>query len=155
LPDTPVRLILVGDGPERASIQRMAVSLGVSDRLILAGHQDDVTPYFAAADLAIISSDTEGSPNALLEAMAAGKPVVATAVGGIPEIVTNEDTALLVPPGDPGKLAEAMARALSAPEPMRLMAARAHALILSHYSPQQRARFLARFYATMLPGDRP
>jgi glycosyltransferase involved in cell wall biosynthesis len=155
MPDTVLRLILVGDGPERTSIERMAVSLGVSDRVILVGHQDDVTPYYAAADLAVISSDTEGSPNALLEAMAAGKPVVATAVGGIPEIVTHEDTALLVPPGDPGKLAEAMARVLSSPEAMRQMAGRAHALILSHYSPQQRARFLARFYATMLPGVRP
>jgi glycosyltransferase involved in cell wall biosynthesis len=152
LPDTRVRLVLVGDGPERGPIERMARSLGVSDEVIFAGHQGDVTPYYAAADFAIISSDTEGSPNALLEAMAARKPVVATAVGGIPEIVTHEDTALLVPPGDAGKLAEAMARAVSSPEAMRQMAARAHALILSQYSPQQRARFLARFYAAMLPG---
>ena len=155
LPEIPVRLIVVGDGPERASIERMAESLGVSGGVLMVGHQGDVTPYYAAADLAVISSDTEGSPNALLEAMAAGKPVVATAVGGIPEIVTNEDTALLVPPGDPAQLAKAMARALSSPEATGQMAERAHALILAHYSPQQRARFLAGFYAAMLSGARP
>jgi glycosyltransferase involved in cell wall biosynthesis len=153
LPGTRVRLLLVGEGPERGAIERMAASLGLSDKVILAGHRDDVTPYYAAADLAVISSDTEGSPNALLEAMAASKPVVATSVGGIPEIVTHEHTALLVPPGDPARMAQALARTLSSGEAMGQMAARAHALILSHYSPQQRARFLARFYAGMMAGS--
>jgi glycosyltransferase involved in cell wall biosynthesis len=155
LPDTRFRLVLVGEGPERATIERLAAPLGISDRVILVGHQDDVTPYYAAADLAVISSDTEGSPNALLEAMAARKPVVATAVGGIPEIVTHDHTAILVPPGDPAKLAHAMARLLSSPEAAGQMTERARALILSHYSPQQRARFLARFYAGMMTGGKP
>ncbi|HLX46583.1 MAG TPA: glycosyltransferase [Bryobacteraceae bacterium] len=151
-PEVRMRILIVGEGPERASILQTAASLGLSNNLVLAGHQSDVAPYYAAADLAVISSDTEGSPNALLEAMAAGKPVVATAVGGIPEIVTHEDTALLVPAGDAGKLADAIARTLFDFEGARQMAERAHALILSHYSPQQRARFLARFYADMLSG---
>jgi glycosyltransferase involved in cell wall biosynthesis len=155
LPDTRVRLLIVGEGPERATIERLAAPLGMSDQVILAGHQDDVTPYYAAADLAVISSDTEGSPNALLEAMAARKPVVATAVGGIPEIVTHDHTAILVPPGDPVQLAQAMARVLSFPQAAEQMTGRAQSLILSHYSPQQRARFLARFYAGMITGANP
>lgn len=155
LPGTRVRLLIVGEGPERATIDRLAAPLGLSGRLILAGHQDDVTPYYAAADLAVISSDTEGSPNALLEAMAARKPVVATAVGGIPEIVTHDHTGLLVPPGDPAQLAQAMARVFSSPQAAEQMTGRAHSLILSHYSPQQRARFLARFYAGMIAGAKP
>src|SRR5262249_33496488 len=72
LPEPKVRLVIVGDGPERALLEQKATSLDLSGSVIFTGHQRDVTSHYAAADVVLISSDTEGSPNALLEAMAAG-----------------------------------------------------------------------------------
>jgi len=87
----------------------------------LAGHRDDVRPYFAAANLYLMPSHSEGSPNALLEAMEARLPIIASSVGGIPEIVTHERDAILVPARRPPMLAEAIERLLRNPaEGMRL-----------------------------------
>ncbi len=107
-PDRKVRLILVGDGPERGRISEAVQSAEMGDCVIFAGQLKDVAPYYDAADVVAIPSLSEGSPNVLLEAMAFGVPVVATTVGGIPEIVTNRESALLVPPRNPGAMAEAI-----------------------------------------------
>src|ERR1035438_662561 len=99
--DLHIRLLILGDGPERCRIEQLVRDLDLRDRVILLGHIPDVRPYYKQADLLAISSVTEGSPNVLLEAMAAGVPVVATSVGGIPELVADRDTALLVEPRNP------------------------------------------------------
>jgi glycosyltransferase involved in cell wall biosynthesis len=78
------RLLLAGDGPERLSIEKLARDYGISSRVELLGVVSDVSAVFRQADLAVLASDTEGLPNAVLEAMAHGVPVVATAVGGVP-----------------------------------------------------------------------
>ncbi len=80
-------LLIVGEGPNRSSIEQEIARLGLAEQVTLTGHQPSAEPYYRIADLAVLSSLSEGSPNALLEAMAAGVPAVATAVGGIPEIV--------------------------------------------------------------------
>src|SRR5205823_14797886 len=95
---------------------------------------------------AVLSSLTEGSPNALLEAMAARVPVVATAVGGIPEIVTHGQSALLVQPGDILGMADSIARVLEDPHEAESMAAQAHQLIREHYEPEHRTRRLVEIY---------
>ena len=105
-----------------------------------------VQPYYRAADALVISSVSEGSPNVLLEAMAAGIPVVATAVGGIPEIVSDQETALLVPARNPAALAQALERVLRDGCLARDMAARARELIQTRYAPRSRAKSLVDLY---------
>lgn len=101
-----LRLLVVGDGPQRAALQSAASSLG--DRVVFAGHRDDVPDVVAACDVLLHPSDFDAYPTTLLEAMRAGRPVVASAVGGIPEIVDDGLTGLLVPPGDVEAFADAV-----------------------------------------------
>jgi glycosyltransferase involved in cell wall biosynthesis len=105
-------LVVVGDGPELDSLRHLAGALGIADRVIFAGHQSDIATYYTLADIAVLPSHSEGSPNALLEAMAAGLPVAATTVGGVPEIAEDNCTALLVQSRNPGALAKAIERLL-------------------------------------------
>jgi glycosyltransferase involved in cell wall biosynthesis len=111
-PSMPMHLVLVGDGPERSNVLSLTERLKVTADVTLVGQQDDVRPYFAMADMFVLPSHSEGSPNVLLEAMSMGLPVVATFVGGIPELVTDEIDALLVEDGDTTALAGALSRVL-------------------------------------------
>jgi glycosyltransferase involved in cell wall biosynthesis len=90
------RLVLVGEGPERAKIEKLCRDLALSDDVTLTGHQNDVSPYYAIADVLLLPSHTEGCPNVVLEAMAAGVPVVSTDVGGVPELASNGRAVALV-----------------------------------------------------------
>jgi glycosyltransferase involved in cell wall biosynthesis len=105
------RLVILGDGPARDDIARRAAALG--DTVILAGHRDDVPAVLAAADVVLHPTSRDALPSALLEAMAAGVPAVATAVGGIPELVVDGQTGVLVPaPPHARDVAAALARLL-------------------------------------------
>jgi len=106
-------LVLFGEGVERAELQQQIDSLGLRDRIVLPGFRSDLDLLLTGADLVALSSFTEGLPNILLEASAAGLPVVATAVGGCPEVVSHGETGLIVPPGEPGALAQALNLLLS------------------------------------------
>ena len=145
-PEIPAKLLIVGDGPERGAIERIAAANGVREQVVLAGYAADVAPYYAAADIAVLASVTEGSPNALLEAMAANLPVVATAVGGIPEIVSDHETAILVPAGGVEALAQGLREVLTDEIAAREMAARARSLIVSSFTPQARMQRLCEIY---------
>jgi glycosyltransferase involved in cell wall biosynthesis len=105
-------VVLVGDGPERDRLMLRAREAGIADRVHFAGAQPDPRPFLAAADVACLPSHSESQGIALLEAMAAGLPVVASRVGGIPEVVVEGRTGLLAPPGEPRELAAALAQAL-------------------------------------------
>ena len=107
-----VRLVIVGDGPERTRIQNAARKSMPPGCVVFAGHQSELSGYYTIADLMVLPSHTEGSPNVLLEAMAAGLPIVATNVGGTPEIVSSEHSALLVEKQNPFALAVAIERLL-------------------------------------------
>jgi glycosyltransferase involved in cell wall biosynthesis len=111
-------LLLVGDGPLRADVEARGRAPGVRGAVTLAGNRGDVERLLGASDAFVLASSTEGLSNALLEAMAAGLPVVATRVGGNPGLVRHGDSGLLVPPFDAAALAEAMA-ALSADAALR------------------------------------
>lgn len=102
------RLLIVGDGPERADLEAELRRRGLSERVHLAGFHADVVPWLGMMDVFVQSSLIEGMSNALLEAMAVGLPVVATAVGGTPEIVEPDATGLLVPPAAPAALHDAL-----------------------------------------------
>jgi len=109
------RFLIVGDGDARADFESHAASAGLADRVIFTGFRLDVAAILAASTVAVLPSLSEGLSNSLLEAMAAGRPVVATRVGGNPEAVGEGDGAggLLVPPGDAGALADAISALLS------------------------------------------
>lgn len=102
------RLLLVGDGAERVRLDAIASSHGVAERLQMTGAPDDVTSYLAAADVVAVPSRNEGMGRVLVEAMALGLPVVATAVGGIPDVVTDGECGRLVEPEAPEALAAAL-----------------------------------------------
>jgi len=107
-----VALLVLGDGPERAALERRAAQLDLSDRVrfLGAGTRDDVMVLFRAVDAALLTSAWENLPHTLLEALAAGAPVIATAVGGIPEVVRDGENGLLVPPRDIAAIASAIDR---------------------------------------------
>ena len=109
------RFELVGGGPEMDALCRRARDRGVTHAFTFVGHRDDVAERLAAADMFVLPSRSEAFPNALLEAMATGLPVVASAVGGIPEIVEDDRTGLLVPAGDAGALAARLCRLMADP----------------------------------------
>jgi glycosyltransferase involved in cell wall biosynthesis len=146
-PDVSVRVVLVGEGPDRRKILEAADSLGLAKWITLVGHQHNVAPYYQAADVVAIPSYSEGSPNVLLEAMAWGVPVVATSVGGIPEMVTHGETALLVPPGKTELMASAIDLLLSNANLAANLAREARATAEKSYSPEHRARTLVQIYA--------
>ena len=105
--------VLAGDGPLEGSIRRHAERYGLAGHFHLLGRRDDVPALLAVADLLVLPSRWEGMPNAVLEAMAAGRPAVAANVGGCPELIIDGQTGLLVPPENPDALAEAIRRLLS------------------------------------------
>lgn len=112
LQDDRLKLILVGDGFERQHLERRAAHFHVDGSILFAGHRDDVKRFYGIAEVFALSSYSEGTPNVLLEAMAASVPVVTTSVGGIPELASDGHHALLVPPADPAALAGALRRIL-------------------------------------------
>jgi glycosyltransferase involved in cell wall biosynthesis len=150
-PSLKVRLVIVGDGPERRPVAEAARALGLLDRVVFAGQVEDVRPYYAIADLLSLPSHSEGSPNVLLEAMAARLPVVATRVGGVPEIVTHGESALLVAPHDPRAMAEAIAAIFADAGLAERLAASARASVAARHSPEARLRSLAEIYRELAP----
>jgi glycosyltransferase involved in cell wall biosynthesis len=145
-PDLAVRLMIIGDGPEREQISQAIKAAGLESSIVLTRHLKNLTPYYEAADVVAIPSLSEGSPNVLLEAMAFGVPVVATRVGGIPEIVNDGETALLVPAQDPGAMAAAIERLLSDPVTASTLAGQARRKVETDYSPESRAKTLIGIY---------
>jgi glycosyltransferase involved in cell wall biosynthesis len=133
LADLPVRVVMVGDGPDLASARAAAERRGVANTIAWPGLVPDAGRLLAAFDLFALSSRTEGTPIVLLEAMAAGVPVVATAVGGVPDVVGPAE-ALLVPPDDPGALAGAIRDALADPAGARAKAAAAGRRLASEFA---------------------
>ena len=113
LVDVPdVTLAVAGDGPERAALERRAGELGLDGRVSFLGSmpRGQVLRLFRAADASVLSSAWENFPHTVVEALAVGCPVIATAVGGVPEVVRDGENGLLVPPGDPAALGAAIAR---------------------------------------------
>lgn len=107
------RFQLVGSGPELGSITARAAAAGLGDRLACLGARDDVPSLLAESDIFVLPSRSESLPNSVLEAMASGLPIVASAVGGIPEVIEDGRTGVLVPAGDPHALAEALGRVMA------------------------------------------
>ena len=132
-PDT--YLLLAGEGPERTRLLALCNQLGISGNVRFLGHTDytKIPALLAAADLYVFPSLSEGMPRAVLEAMAMGLPVVSSQVDGIGEVIENNETGLLVPPGDDAEFAQALLRVLGDSDFARDMGARARAFVLENY----------------------
>lgn len=146
LPSEPSwRLELIGEGQLQRTIEQDVSARGLSDRVSMLGQRADVRALVARADIVVLSSDSEGTPNALLEAMASGVPVVATRVGGVQDLV-GEDAGLLVPYGDAAALAEALSRLIRDPSLRSTVGAAGAARVAEHHSiDRMRDRTLAAF----------
>jgi glycosyltransferase involved in cell wall biosynthesis len=131
----PLNLLIAGDGNERRNLHQLVSSLELDhDRIRFLGFRTDVTDLLAASDFFALSSVTEGSPLAVLEAMSQKLPVVATAVGGIPEVVRHQQDGLLVPPKSPGALADAIALIGRSPDLRRRMGNAANLRVEQEFS---------------------
>src|SRR5207244_580786 len=138
-PELPVRLVIAGDGPERAALVARAEQLGVAPSIRWLGYIAGAQRLYAAADAAALPSHSEGSPNALLEAAAYRLPIVATSVGGVPEIVVDRESALLVPPARPDLIAASLGTIFADPARASALGQRARAVIETRHSHAARA----------------
>ena len=133
LTDLPVTVSMVGDGPEHSALTSQARRFGIERRVRLHGTIPDVASHFTAFDVFVLSSHTEGTPIVLFEAMAAGVPIIATRVGGVPDVVSSPE-AMLVAAADPVALAAAIRAVYRDPALARARAQRADARLRSHFA---------------------
>ena len=141
---------IAGEGANRAALEQRAATLGVSDRVRFLGHRHDVPALLAAADLFVLPSLYEGLPLAVLEAMAAGVPVIATAIGGTDEVVRDGETGTLVPAANSEALGAAIARALADRERASRLALAARSLVAREYSVGSMVGSVSRLYEDLL-----
>ena len=128
------RFFVVGEGELMNELQALAASLGLNKRLIFTGFREDVGAFYHVADLFVMSSAQEGLGTAVIDALALGKPVVATNSGGIPEVILDGETGRLVAPGDPAALAEGIVELLTNPERAKRMARRGQEMVRQKFS---------------------
>jgi glycosyltransferase involved in cell wall biosynthesis len=144
--------IWIGSGTLLDSTRRLVSQHGLTDRVRFIGERRDVPLLLPAFDLFAMASRYEGIPCALVEAMLAGVPAVATAVNGVPEVVIPGQTGLLARAGDPGSLATVIGYALDRPEDMRRWAAAARELVVTRWTPAELAEVLEPAYADAIGG---
>ncbi|MBF0317668.1 MAG: glycosyltransferase family 4 protein [Nitrospirae bacterium] len=145
-----VRCILVGDGPGRNRLENVAKTLGISESVIFTGFLDDVAAIYSFSDVCVLSSFSEGVPQSVLQAMAVGVPVVATRVGGVPEIVAHEKTGLLVDSGDHEALAAQIIRLIKDPALAKALTKNARTFVLEDHCLEAMVTKIERLYMTLL-----
>ncbi len=144
VPDT--RYLIVGDGNHRGKLESVATEKGVSDRVIFAGTRRDIPQILASTDIFVLPTLTEALPTALAEAMAAEKPIIASNVGGVPEMVDDGQNGLLIPPADPRALTEACLNLLESPERAREMGRAGRRIVEERFDIQRQVRQLEALY---------
>jgi len=144
------RFVVAGEGPERPALEAQIRRFGLERRVSLLGHRDDVAELLAGCDLFVLPSLYEGLPVSVLEAMAAEKPVVATAIGGTDEAVVNGSTGLLVPAGNPAALAEAIRTVLGNPELARRFAEAGRQRAVDEFSSERMVLRVSELYEEIL-----
>jgi glycosyltransferase involved in cell wall biosynthesis len=142
----------VGDGPDRGALERQIGELGVSEAVRLLGRRDDIPEVLSRAACFVLASDYESSPFAVIEAMAAGVPVVATGVGGVAELVADGKTGFVVDAGSARALATAIEAVLSDPVRARQMGQAGRATARSHLSQERMIGDVLRLYDEVAAG---
>src|SRR5919199_1318248 len=147
-----VATALVAVSPEvRDGVERRAKELGIMRQCLFLGYQEEVAPFYAAFDAVILPSGNEGTPVSAIEALAAGRPVVATRVGGVPDVVREGEDGFLVDPGDVDALAERLARLAADPELRERLGAAGRARVVPRYSVERLVDDVDRLYRSLLP----
>lgn len=144
------KFLIVGDGPLRQELTKRVSEMELTDSVIFAGIRQDMPAVYAMSDIMVNSSFIEGMPMTILEAMASQIPVVATAVGGVPQIVIDGQTGLLVPPGDAGALAERILFLINNPNHARSLAIKAREFVQSNYSLEKMTSKYRMVYKAMV-----
>lgn len=147
------QLVIAGDGPCRPELAQQAQSLGIADSVHFLGRRDDVDSILRSANVGALSSDREGSPLLMFECMANDTPLVATAVGGVPDVIEDGRTGVLVPRRDPGALAEALIGILTDPQRAATIAAAARRR-LDQFTIDATAERFAELYESLLANPR-
>lgn len=148
-PRPDLRFLVIGDGPERSRLEAQARELGLDGSLQFLGHRDDLPDLLQIVDVLLMPSRHEGMPMSLLEALALGKPVVAAAVGGIPEVIRDQEQGLLVAPENPVQLADACLALLAQPARARELGAQARQRVLRDFSSTRTAANVAALYGRL------
>ena len=138
--------VLAGEGSERGRLEAQARKSGLEDRIIFLGYREDIADLLASCDLFVLPSLFEGFPLAILEAMAAGKPVITTAIDGNDEAIVEGETGLLVPPANPAALSEAIRSLLANPNRARALAMHGKARVQRHFSAQTSTAKVTQIY---------
>jgi glycosyltransferase involved in cell wall biosynthesis len=144
-----IGFILFGEGPLRSDLERQIEAAGLKDSFVLTGFRHDLDRFMPFLDVLVVPSFTEGLPNVILEAFAARVPVVATAVGGIPEIVENEVNGLLTPSGDSRPLAGCLITLLNSDEPRRAMGQEGYQRVLRDFTFEAQAKAYRQLLAEL------
>lgn len=142
--------VLAGDGPDRAALDALAVELGVTGMVRFLGHQKDVATVYRACDFMVMPSRSEAMPNVLLESMTLGVPVVATRVGGVPEVAQDGRDAWIVPSDDPRAMADAIHACVTDATERARRAQRARAMVTAQHNPRRRAQRYVQMYEAIL-----
>lgn len=150
-----VHLLIAGEGPERERLELLATTLGIEDRVHLPGARSDIGAVLAALDVAVCCSDFEGGPLSVMEYMGASLPIVATDVGGIPELIGDGETGLLAPARDPAALAAAIGRLLGDPELGRRLGVAAARRRAAEHDVGVWSERIAALYRRLLTSKRP
>lgn len=145
-----VKILIIGDGPERQNLETLAKQLRISKNVIFCGFQENVTEFYHLIDIVVLPSITEGLPMVLLEALTYSKPIVATRVGGIPEVITNGKTGILVEPQNPSRLAEGIIRILKNPEEANRMASEGRKLVEECFNSNDWNKKVEKIYQEIL-----
>lgn len=154
-PELPWKAAIAGRGRERPWLERYVTEHGLGDRVRLLGHRDDLSSLLRAADVFVLPSISDGLPVALLEAMFAAKPTVASSVGGVPEVVRHEETGLLVPPSQPDELSTALARLCSNPALQMRLGTTARREVSARFTVDAMVDAYVRLYGFSGGGGRP
>jgi len=144
-----VKFMLVGEGPLRQELERLAISLGIRDRLVFTGYRSDIRDMMAAMDVVVIPSILEGFPMITLEAMAMEKPIVATAIDGIMEQITDGKEGLLIAPKSPPALAQAVKRLVDDTDYARSLGINARAKVVRDFSVDKMITETIKVYETL------